>query len=57
MAFNRSELEPWWGAREPWLVVTVAVLTIVALLLCWTILATIYCIPVKMITLMFEPEE
>jgi hypothetical protein len=50
MAFNRAELDPWWGAREPWLVAGAAAFTVVALLLTWTILATLYCVPVKLIT-------
>lgn len=56
MEFNRTELEPWLGAREPWIVVIAAALTIVALLISWFLLATLYCLPVKLITL-FENRE
>jgi hypothetical protein len=56
MAFNRTELEPWWGAREPWLVAAAAVFTAISLLVSWTLLATLYCIPVKLITL-FENRD
>lgn len=56
MAFNRAELEPWWGARELWLVVSAAGLTIVSLLVAWAVLATLYCVPVKLITL-FENRD
>ena len=56
MAFNRSELEPWWGAREPWLVVAAAALTAVSLFVSWMLLATLYCVPVKLITL-FENRD
>ena len=45
MAFNRTELEPLWGAWEPeWL--GIMVLAVVAgLMLSWTVLATIYFLP------------
>lgn len=56
MAFNRTELDPWWGAREPWLVVGVAALTALGLQLTWALLATLYCVPVKLITL-FENRD
>jgi hypothetical protein len=56
MAFNRTELDPWWGAREPWLVVSVAALTAAGLLVSWFLLATLYCVPVKLITL-FENRD
>jgi len=45
MAFNRTELEPLWGAWEPeWL--GIMVLAVVAgLMLSWTVLATVYFLP------------
>jgi len=45
IAFNRTELEPLWGAWEPeWL--GIMVLAVVAgLMLSWTVLATIYFLP------------
>jgi hypothetical protein len=55
-AFNRTELEPWWGAREPWIVVLAVALTLVGLMVSWFILATLYCVPVKLITL-FENRD
>ena len=56
MAFNRTKLEPWWGAREPWLIVAAAALAAISLFASWTLLATLYCIPVKLITL-FENRD
>src|SRR5208282_5951617 len=45
IAFNRTELEPLWGAWEPeWLGITV--LAVVAgLMLSWAVLATVYFLP------------
>jgi hypothetical protein len=56
MAFNRTELDPWWGAREPWIVALAALFTVLALLVSWFFLATLYCVPVKLITL-FENRD
>jgi hypothetical protein len=50
MAFNRPELEPWWGAWEPGILAAAAVLTFFGLMLSWTLLATLYCVPVRLIT-------
>lgn len=47
--FNRPELEPWWGAWEPpilWLTVGA---TIAGLMAGWTLLATMYWLPVWLI--------
>lgn len=41
IGFNRTEAAPWWGAWAPPILGIVALLVIVSLLLCWTILATI----------------
>jgi hypothetical protein len=51
MAFNRTELDPWWGAWEPWIAVIAAASTVLALLASWSVLATLYCVPVKLIPL------
>jgi hypothetical protein len=50
MAFNRTDLEPLWGAWEPeWLAVTL--LTAVAgLMVLWALLATVYCLPARLIS-------
>ena len=50
IAFNRTELEPWWGAWEPAMLAVAAGGTILGLLVAWTALATIYCAPVRLIT-------
>jgi hypothetical protein len=49
IAFNRTELEPLWGAWEPeWL--GIMVLAVVAgLMLTWTVLATVYFLPAWLI--------
>jgi hypothetical protein len=46
IALNRAELEPWWGARQPWLLAGAAAATVLGLLLSWALLATIYSLPV-----------
>jgi hypothetical protein len=49
IAFNRTDLEPLWGAWEPeWLAITV--LAVVAgLMLSWALLATVYFLPARLI--------
>jgi hypothetical protein len=42
LAFDRTTLEPWWGAREFAILAGVALVTVVALMLSWALLATIY---------------
>jgi hypothetical protein len=49
IAFNRTELEPWWGAWEPGLLPIAACVVLVGLLLMWTVLATLYCVPTWLI--------
>jgi hypothetical protein len=51
IAFNRPELDSRWGAWEPELAVAAVVFTVAGLLVVWAVLATIYCIPVRLITL------
>ena len=48
--FNRTRLEPWWGAWEPALAAIAALGTFVSLLVAWMVLATLYCAPVRLIT-------
>jgi hypothetical protein len=45
-AVNRVEVEPWWLARQPWTFAGAAAATVLGLLLIWTVLATIYSLPV-----------
>ena len=51
IAFNRMELDPWWGAWQPALLAGAAAATFLGLLVAWTVLATLYCLPVKLICL------
>lgn len=46
LIFNRTGLEPWWGAWRPALLATAAVLAISGLMSVWTLLATVYFLPV-----------
>jgi hypothetical protein len=49
IAFNRTELQPWWGAWQPWLLATAAAGIIVYLMLSWQALATLYAAPTWLI--------
>jgi hypothetical protein len=49
VAFNRTELGPWWGAWAPPILAMVAVLVVAGLIVTWACLATIYCLPVWLI--------
>lgn len=46
IVFNRSELEPWWGAWEPAIAWITAGLVVAALMAGWTLLASLYCLAV-----------
>ncbi|HEX3799288.1 MAG TPA: hypothetical protein VH413_11350 [Verrucomicrobiae bacterium] len=50
MPFNQTVLEPRWGAWEPFILVGAATLTVVTLFVSWSLLATLYWLPVKLIT-------
>ena len=45
IAFNRTELEPWWGAWEPPLLWIAAGAVLAGLIACWAALATMYSLP------------
>ena len=45
IAFNRGEVEPWWGAWSPALLAMAVVLSVIMLMLCWGVLASLYCLP------------
>jgi hypothetical protein len=49
IAFNRPELEPWWGAWAPPILWIGVAITIVGLMAAWTLLAAVYCLPVWLI--------
>jgi hypothetical protein len=45
VAFNRTELGPWWGAWAPAVLAVVAGLVVVGLMVSWACLATVYFLP------------
>ena len=49
IGFNRSELEPWWGAWAPPILAIAGGTVIAALFIAWTVLATLYFLPLWLI--------
>ncbi|MCX6922199.1 MAG: hypothetical protein NT154_03120 [Verrucomicrobia bacterium] len=49
VAFNRTELGPWWGAWAPAILAIAAGLVVVVLMITWGCLATMYCLPAWLI--------
>jgi hypothetical protein len=49
VAFNRTELGPWWGAWAPAILAMAAGLVVVGLMMTWACLATIYFLPVWLV--------
>ena len=49
IAFNRSELEPWWGAWSPALLAATVALVVIVLMSCWAILASLYFLPAYLV--------
>ena len=49
VAFNQTELGPWWGAWAPPILAIVAGLVVTGLMMIWACLATLYCLPVWLI--------
>ncbi len=49
VAFNRTELEPWWGAWQPWLLAIAGAGVVTYLMLSWWVLATLYATPAWLI--------
>ena len=47
--FNRHDLIPWWGAWKPVLLAAAAALCVSALMIAWWLLATLYCLPVRLV--------
>ncbi len=45
LRFNRTGLEPWWGAWRPVLLALAGALVMAGLMLSWGVLATLYCLP------------
>ena len=50
MSFNRTDLEPLWGAWEPELLAIAVLAAVAGLMLAWAALATIYFLPVRLIS-------
>jgi len=48
-AFNRTGLEPWWGAWQPALLAITAAGVVAYLMLSWLVLATLYTVPAWLI--------
>ena len=49
--FNKSELEPWWGARSHMVLATLGLLIALGLLLSWAMLGWLYMVPVKIFSI------
>ncbi|MEY4387044.1 MAG: hypothetical protein RLY20_2327 [Verrucomicrobiota bacterium] len=49
IALNRSELEPWWAAREPFLILIAMAGVVVWLMMLWPVLGVIYSAPVWLV--------
>jgi hypothetical protein len=49
VAFNRTELGPWWGAWAPAILALAAGLVVVGLMVIWACLATVYFLPVWLV--------
>ena len=50
ISFNRTELEPLWGAWEPELLAIAVLAAVAGLMLAWAALAAIYFLPVRLIS-------
>jgi hypothetical protein len=50
VSFNRTDLEPLWGAWEPELLAIVVLAAVAGLMLAWAVLATIYFLPIRLIS-------
>ena len=49
--FNKSELEPWWGARSHMVLAALSLLIALGLLLSWAMLGWLYMVPVKIFSI------
>jgi hypothetical protein len=50
IAFNRTDLEPLWGAWEPELLAIALLAVVVGLMVLWVLLATVYFLPVRLVS-------
>lgn len=49
IALNRTDLVPWWGAWQTWLLICAGVASAAILLLLWALLATLYFLPLWLV--------
>jgi len=56
IGFNLQELKPWWGAWAPIILALVGMAVVLGLMLCWCILATLYCLPAWLLALYSDRE-
>jgi len=54
--FNRPELQPWWDARQTFILIWAGIAAVVILLAIWFLLATLYC-PVTWLLAYFRDRE
>lgn len=47
LSFNKTELEPWWGARSHMVLAALGLLVVLALQFVWSALGLLYMLPVK----------
>ncbi len=55
-AFNRPELEPWWGAWKPAILAALAAVTFAGLMLSWQLLAALYA-PVVWVVALYSDRD
>ena len=56
IGFNLQELKPWWGAWAPIISALLGMAVLLGLMICWSILATIYCLPAWLLALYSDRE-
>lgn len=49
LPFNRPDLEPWWGAWQPWIEVGAGAAVALAMLVFWQVFAMLYFLPVRVL--------
>lgn len=49
LAFNRTQLGPWWGAWAPAILIMAGLLAVAGLMVIWACLATVYALPVWLV--------
>ena len=50
IALNRAEVEPRWGAWEPFLLVAIGACVAIGVMAIWLVLATVYSLPLRLLT-------